>query len=290
MICQSTYDSLDQIPETLREEFHSINGRWELKPEAIPGVGPLFNKALAANEIKAVGQVKTRNERIRILEEENNSLKDKISVIDIPGSKVLSAEDAKNFDIYATLGTPKEIQEKLKQLPELQQQVAKTEMTSSIGKIATAAGINTEVLTDWATSQDSSHLKFVMKSVEQTDAKGVKFTSEVPHVQVSTVDGGTTKVEEKELLPFAKETLPEWKYQALTVGKAAQSPGNTPKPAIGTRLPDLGSAQRQAPAGETKRRAVDIANEQRANRPSPFAPKAPSPTMSPNMPSGFAGK
>ena len=116
MICESQYDSLEAIPETLRGEFEQINGKWQLKQSAIPGVGPLFNSALAANEARAVGQVKTRNEKIRGLEEENNQLKDKLSVLDSPGNKVLSKADADTFDTYTALGTPTEIQKKLEKL------------------------------------------------------------------------------------------------------------------------------------------------------------------------------
>lgn len=289
MICQATYDSLEAIPEALRDEFHQVNGRWELKADAIPGVGPLFNKALAANEQKAVGQVKTRNERIRALEEENNSLKDRIATVDIPGAKILSPEDAKTFDALVALGTPKEIKEKLDKLPELEGQVAKVEMAKSIGEVAAAGGINTDVLTDWAMSSEASHLKFFTKTVEQSDTKGVKTEVQVPYVRIEKSEGGKTKVEEKELLPFAKEALPEWKYAALTAVPEAgkvQSPARPTGPA-GVKIPDLGSARKASEAGANRKRPVEIANEQRAARPSPFAPKAAAPVPT-TLPTGFA--
>jgi len=272
MICQATYDSLDAIPEALRDEFEQVNAKWQLKASAIPGVGPLFNSALAANERKAVDQVKTRNEKIRLLEEEKNNLEDKLATLDVPGHKVLSKEDSELWDKYNALGTPKEIEGKLEQLPTLQQKVAKAESAEMVAKIATAGGVNTEVLSDWASN--ATGLTFFTKSVEQTDAKGVKTTVEVPYVKVETIDGGKTKVEEKELLPFAKETLPEWKYTALTTvnGDAASSSshGNTaPRQVAGVQLPSLGSATTK-PAGDKKERAVDKANKERAAKPNPF--------------------
>ncbi len=285
MICQATYDSLEAIPEALREEFEQKNGKWQLKSEAIPGVGPLFNSALAANESKAVGQVKTRNERIRVLEEELNTAKDKLAVLDTPGNKVLSKDDAASFDAYVALGTPKEIKTKLAQNEELSGKVAKFETGDALAKVAQANGlgdvkINPEVLTDWLTSADNKGVTVFVKTVEQTDAKGAKTNVEVPHVRIEKNEDGVTKVSERELLPFAKEVMPEWKYTALiatgeeasgggkkTATKAAAGAGN----GSGVKIPDLSSARKPVTEGSDKKRPIDLFNEQRAAKANPFA-------------------
>lgn len=277
MICQASYDSLEAIPEALREEFVQINGKWQLKETAIPGVGQLFNSALAANERKAVDQVKKRNEKIVELTEENNTLKDKLAVIDTPGSKQLSKEDAESFDKYTKLGTPKEIETKLTQYTELSEKVTKFETTETLSKIATATnGLNADVLSDWATSKEAEGLSFFVKSVEQTDAKGNKTTSDVPFVRIEKNEGGKIQVSERELLPFAKEMLPDWKYAALTTastngnGKANNAPVNTGVP-NGVKLPDLGSSRNAPDKDSSKKKPIDIFNEQRDARPNPFA-------------------
>jgi hypothetical protein len=283
MICQATYDSLESIPETLRDEFHSVNGKWQLKDTAIPGVGPLFNSALAANEAKAVGQVKTRNEKIKTLEEELNTAKDRLSVLDTPGTKVLSKADGDTFDAYTKLGTPTEIESKLKNHTELETKVATFETGAALSKVTEANGLgdvklNPEVLTDWLASADAKGLKAFVKTVESTDAKGVKTSVEVPYIRVEKTVDGKIEVTEKELLPFAKETLPEWKYSALTSGNGNGN-GNEPgkgKPAplvkgAGVKIPDLGSARKTVDEGADKKRPVDVYNEQRASKPSPFS-------------------
>lgn len=281
MICNATYESMEAIPEALRDEFEQVNGKWQLKASAIPGVGPLFNSALAANESKAVGQVKTRNEKIRVLEEENNSLKDKLSVLDSPGNKVLSKADANTFDAYAALGTPTEIKAKLEKLPELEGKVTQFETADSLVKVTKANGLgdvklNPEVLTDWLRDPANNGITAFVKTEERTDTKGAKVSVEVPYVRVETLEDGKTKVSEKELLTFAKEKMPDWKYTALvagsvedTNGKKAPAPANT----NGVRVPDLGSA-RQEPGAETgAERPVDRFNKQRQAKPSPFAAK-----------------
>lgn len=282
MICEAQYDSLEAIPEALRSEFEQVNGKWQLKASAIPGVGPLFNAALAANEARAVGQVKTRNEKIRNLEEENNQLKDKLSVLDSPGNKVLSKADADTFDAYAALGTPTEIKQKLEKLPELEGKVVKFETSESLQKVTKANGLgevklNPDVLTDWL-AQANGVTAFT-KTEERTDAKGVKTQVEVPYVRIETTENGKVMASEKELLVFAKENLPEWKYTALVSAaptasanqeRGQQAPVNT---GGGVKVPNLGSA-REEPKPDATKRPVDKFNEARASKPNPFAKPA----------------
>lgn len=282
MICEAQYDSLEAIPEALRGEFEQVNGKWQLKTSAIPGVGPLFNSALAANEAKAVGQVKTRNERIRILEEENNQIKDKLSVLDSPGNKVLSKADADTFDAYAKLGTPTEIQKKLEKLPELEGKVTKFETTESLVQVTKANGLgdtklNPEVLTDWLAAPENKGLTVFVKTEERTDNKGVKTNVEVPYIRVEETENGTTKVSERELLTFAKEKMPEWKYSAMTAAVAGDDTrGKAPTGNQGKQVPNLGSARQEPGKDEGAKRPVDKFNEQRAARPNPFnKPVAP---------------
>jgi hypothetical protein len=284
MICNATYENLTDIPDALRDEFEQVNGKWQLKASAVPGVGPLFNSALAANEKKAVDQVKNRNDKIRGLEEENSSLKDKLAVLDSPGNKVLSKADADTFDAFVALGTPAEIKAKLEKLPELEGKVTQFETAQSLTQVSKANGLgdvklNPEVLTDWLAAPENKGVTVFVKTEEKTDAKGVKTSVEVPYVRVEALEDGKTKVSEKELLTFAKEKMKEYQYTALVSGAAetvVTGKGKTTAQTTngnGSRLqvPDLGSA-RQEPGNEgDKKRPVDKFNEARAARPSPFA-------------------
>lgn len=278
MICNATYDSLDAIPEALRDEFHQVDGKWKLKDSAIPGVGPLFNAALYANEQKAVRQAQDRQTKIKALEEDVNRLNDRLAVIDSPGSKSLSKDDADLWEQYNKLGTPKEISTKLTNLTDLQSKVEKFEISEGLAKITSTLQVNPEVLNDWATSSEGKGLTFFVKEVESTDAKGVKTMVATPYVRIETPDDkGKTHVQEKELLGHAKEVLPAWKYDALVTvadanGKGKPTSPGAPAPAPakpGVRLPDLNSSA-QPPASDEKKRPVDSFNERRAAKANPF--------------------
>lgn len=286
MICNAVYDSFDAIPEALRDEFEQVNGKWQLKASAVPGAGPLFNQALAANEKKAVDQVKARNEKIRGLEEENNSLKDKLTVLDSPGNKVLSKADADTFDAYTALGTPKEIKERLEKLPELEGKVTQFETAKSLTDITKANGLgdvklNSEVLSDFLALPENKGVTAFIKTEKRKDAKGAEITVEVPYLKVETLEDGKTKVSEHELLTFAKEKMKEYQYTALVSGAAEPAAGGKGKTAAATatggsslKVPDLGSARQEPGAEGDKKRPVDKYNAARAARPSPFT-KAP---------------
>lgn len=271
MICQATYDSLDAIPEALRDEFEQVKGKWQLKVDAIPGVGPLFNSGLAANEQKAVDQAKRHRDKAKELQLLLDEAQDKLSAIDTPGHKILSGEDAKLFDSYVALGTPKEIETKLTDYESTSTKVRALETKETMSKISESAGLNAEVLTDWATSSEGTGLSFFTRSVEQTDAKGVKTTVDAPFVKIEKVVDGKTQVEEKELLPFAKETLPTWKYEALTSAAVKDPKGSVSQNTSGVRLPNLGSVSKAPEPKAEATRAVDKFNKQRADKPNPFA-------------------
>lgn len=263
MICQATYDSLEAIPEDLREEFHQVKGKWVLKETAIPGVGPLFNPGLAANEERAVSQVKARNERITKLEEENNLLKDKLSALDSPDSRVLSKEDSQTFEAFVALGTPKELKKKLEEHESLSDKVRSYERREEFNKMG-ALGINPDVLSDWA--QSAADLEFVTKSAEEGSGDKKKVTV-TPVVRVPVVENGKSRVVERDLLEYAQEVLPDWKYKALTATAAATEAPDTAPP---VKLPDLRSSKNEPTQDRTKKRPVDRANEERASRPNPF--------------------
>lgn len=282
MICNATYDSFDAIPEALRPEFEQVNGKWQLKADAIPGVGPLFNAGLAANEQRAVGQAKAQRDKAKALQEELDRANDKLSILDSPGNRVLSKADADTFDALVALGTPTEIKAKLDKLPELEAEVSKFATEKTLVEVTKADGLgdvklNPEVLADFLASPDNKGVSVFTKKEERTDSKGAKVSVEVPYVRMETDDNGKTKVSETELLTFAKERMPEWKYAALTAAGPTDNGNRQPAPDTKSqhRVPNLGSAREEPKGGDSAKRPVDKYNEARANKPNPFASKTP---------------
>lgn len=264
MIVQATYKSLDEIPEkfegSLRDEFHQVDGKWVLKDTAIPGVGVLFNKALYDNEQRAITQAKNHRDRAKALEAEVNELRSQLATVQTPGNVSLSSSDAKNWERYTKLGTPKDLEQALEELGSLRDKVQKFELEKAVSDVAKASGLNAEVLSDWAFSSEGKNLAFELKTVDNKQVAFVK-------VEKSDSDGKVS-VEEKELLAFAKEALPEWKYTALTSEVKSQ-----PEIKQSPKLPILGSSQSKVD-NEERKRPVDLFNQQRQTKPSPFLPKA----------------
>lgn len=276
MICQSSYNSYDEIPEALRGEFEQKGAKWVLKADAIPGVGALFNPALYENEQRAITQAKNRKEEVDRLTLRNQELERQVGAAHAPGSVVLGPDDAKLWNEYTPLGTPKDLKKMKARNEELEIKVGTAEMAEQIQKVVKDTGLNHEVLADWAGGPDGKGHSFFTKDVTQ-NIQGKDTVVKVPFVKVETERNGKIEVTEHELLPYAKEKLPEWKYAALTAkpdGKGGAQPAATAAPAAtnGVRLPVLGSAaNKTTPGGGGDKRPVDKFNEERASRPSPFA-------------------
>lgn len=224
MICESSYDSLDQIPEALRDEFEKKGSKYVLKADAIPGVGDLFNAGIAANRDRALKQLKTATEvtipglNSKISELETNQ-PDSLA----PGSVVLSPDDAKAWKRFNELGTVKEVEEKVKKFPELEKEVATTALAASLAAFKDL-GLNNDVLTDWLSNTPG--LTAFLKDGKVLDAKGNQVDGKIPMLKVETPDGNNKiKVEEVALMTYAKEKLPDWKYTALTTPPAAAQGG-----------------------------------------------------------------
>lgn len=283
MICQAIYDNLESIPEALRDEFEQVDGKWRLKETAVPGVGPLFNAALAANEKKAVGQVKTRNERIQaleaektVLETERDDARDELSTYKMPGGRVLSKEDAELFDSYTKLGTPKDLETKLGEFETLQTTVTNLERSTTVAAIAAKANVNAEVLTDWAGTPEAQGVEFFLKTVTTKEA-GKDVTNEVPFARYEKDEAGKKITVEENLMEFAKTRMPEWKFNALTAVVADDKDKNKTA-TTGVRLPALGSAAAPAAPAKDGERPVDRFNAARSAGNNPLRPNKTAPT------------
>lgn len=258
MICEAVYNSFDEIPDTFKSEFESVNGKWQLKETAIPGVGPLFNAALDANAKKAVEQVKRRNQRIKDLEAELDSANTKLELVDIPGATVLNPDDAKLFEEYTKLGSVKDLQEKLEKFADLENQSKEFTLKESIKTISEKTGLNYDVLIDWALL--AKDVEFTSKEVQENGKQIIK-----PLVKLSSKnDKGEISVTEIDLLEHAKKELPDWKFTALTeTSKVTEKPG--------VKIPVLHSSTTdQANNNEPESTAEKFNKRRAAAAPNPF--------------------
>lgn len=266
MICNATYNAYDEIPEALRGEFEQVGDKWQLKESAIPGVGPLFNSAVAANAARAVEQVKLRNGKIRELESKITDLESKVTLSE--GQTVLSDEEQKLFSNLKQFGDAQAIQAAFNELTELRTKLKDVELTSSIEQVAKSANLNGDVLLDWA--KQNPGLKFLTKDVETVDAKGTKTVAKQPVVQLEIEHNGKQKIEEHSLIDYAKSNMPEWKFNAMQATKQ----NSVTVQSDSVRLPALGSAAAPTSIEPNNTRPVDKFNAARAAAPSPFAPAA----------------
>lgn len=270
MIVQSVYDSVDQIPPEYKDEFEFKNGKWQLKADAIPGVGDLFNAGIVANRDRALDQLKAKNTEIQNLNEQLKEAQSKANSAIPAGAVVLQGDDAKAWNEYQALGTPKDLKKVVKEVQTLTEKVRTAELTQSLESVAKAAGLNHGVLSDWATHPiDGKGISFLTKKEKNDKGEDI----EVAYVKVETpIDGNPNKTEVKEhkLLDFAKEKLPDWKFDALTKVEGHKAETK----ATGVVMPNLGKANRDGvkPTGSEEKRAVDKFNAERAQVPNPFTP------------------
>lgn len=270
MLFKAVYDSLDQVPPEYKEHFESKNGKWQLKEDAIEGVGDLFNAGIAANRDKALDQLKARNTEVTSLTAQLKDAESKANSAIPAGAVVLQGDDAKAWTKYQTLGTPKDVEKIVKENSTLNEKVRNIELTSSLESVAKAANLNHGVLSDWATHpSDGKGISFLTKKEKNDKNEDI----EVAYVKVETpVDGQPNKLEVKEhkLIDFAKEKLPEWKFTALTAVEG-QKPAQQRS---GVTFPNLGKANKEGtkPTGGETTKAVEKFNAERAQTPNPFMP------------------
>lgn len=263
MICNATYDKYEDIPEELRPEFESVDGKWNLKESAVPGAGLLFNSSVAANMAKAVNQVKQKNLKIDELTTEIESLK---AQIEKDPTTTMSKKDIELYNKYKELGEYDDLANSINELPTLKENLRKTEVQAMVQSVAQAANLNHDVLNDWMSQRPD--LKFEIQEIETLDEKKQAVKIKKPVVKLETEHNGKIKVEEHDLSEYAKANLPEWKYSAL-MAKAQDQKTQAP---IGAKVPDFGRASVTKEKTQEATRPVDKFNAERAKAVNPFMP------------------
>ncbi len=267
MICQPTYNSLEEIPENLREEFELSKGVYKLKASAIPGVDKLFNEGLVENARRAVEQAKNRRDKIKELEKINEDLEAKLALTEDPGGEILDKQAAEQWKRYSALGTPDEFEKLKSSYASLESEVKVARLKETVEKISKESKLNPDVLMDWV--KESPNISFIRKEVKVTE-KGKESIVSEPWARVETTSpDGKVTVEEKPLLDAAKASLADWKFAVLTKPSEGKPPQASPS---GVRLPSFSKTEGEGEPIQKSfgRAAAEKLNAARMNAPSPF--------------------
>lgn len=277
-ICQATYDSLEAIPEALRGEFENKNGKWVIKADAVPGAAEVLNPGLAANRDRALDQYTREQQRATKLEGDLAQAQSELNNMRAPGSRILGSDDAKAYDGYVALGSVKDVKKIVDEHPKLVAQVEGVKLEGSLQKIAEEAGINFEVLKDWAKMDSAKNLEFFTKEVEidNPDKAGEKIKVKQLAAKRSDEVNGKTEITEVSFDDLAS-ALPSYMKDALTkteTGDESDKGKSAIQQGKGVRIPNLSSTQNTTTAKDTDKRPVDQFNKEREAKVNPLMPAA----------------
>jgi hypothetical protein len=258
MICQSVYATAAEIPDFAKADFEQrADGKFYLKPDAIPGAAELLNPGLEANRARWQQQKEAADGRATAAE-----------------TRAANAEA---------------------ELSRIRTKVARGELEKSLREISEKSHvkINGDVLADWLSGERGKGLKAVLKPAEVDDGKGGKVTVQMPFIVKSEPVSGspnTFKETETALIDFAKSNLPSYLVTALETpaasggasgdaGGASGGGANSGAPVItgSVRLPNLGGGAATGTTGATKggtdaNSVVDGFNAARDTRKNPLSP------------------
>lgn len=279
MICQSSYDSFEAIPEAMRGDFENKNGKWVMKLDAIPGAAELLNPGLAANRDRALTQYTNEQTRAAGLETQLAQATAELNNIKSPGSRILGGDDAKAYDGYVALGSLKDVKKIVDDHPKLVAQVEGAAKETTIQKVAAETGVNPEVLKDWANMESAKNLEFYAKEVEIDDPAGGKDKVKVKqlYAKKSSVVDGKTEITDHSFDELTSN-IPSYMKEALTKVETAEGETTNGQSAIvankGVQIPNLGST-RTTPVKTDDKKPVDTFNKARESKVNPLLPSAP---------------
>lgn len=279
MICESSYDSKDKIPTQFVDEFENVNGKWVLKSDAIPGAAELLNPGLASNRDSIRGELVTAKREKDEATRRADGLERELAASKQPGGRVLSEADAKSFDNFTKLGTYADVKKKIDEHKVFAEKIQSYDLEKAVSEVATAAGLNPEVLRDWALHPtEGDGLQFFLKDETIKDAKGAETVVKKAYVKVSKKNGDSTEVSEHPIDTVATERLPKFKQEALKTQASTDDKGKSSQPVLnggGIRVPDSSSASSsKGSGGEGGERLADRYNKQRTSGVNPFATPA----------------
>lgn len=238
MICKAVYDTEAEVPAQFKADFQQrADGKWVMKEDAVPGAAELLNPGLAANRDRALQQKATAETKAATAEAQAAEATRELERVRTPGGKVLTPEEAKEWEKFAGLGVKAKDAEKIikTDFPRLQAAEQLRTRQQAWAKAATelapfGVNLNLEALSDLMTHpQRGEGLELESRPVEIDNPNGAgKITVNLPHIiQRVPVAGKEGEFELKPtfLLDFAAGNWPAWAVTALTSGAPEQAGG-----------------------------------------------------------------
>lgn len=175
-----------------------------------------------------LGEAHKHREDKRKLREEIDLLKTKTPP---EGARVLSKEEAGDYEAYLQLGKPADVKKSLEGLSELQEKVRKFEREGAVREAAEALGYNHSVLEKLLEGE------IEMREIEVQDSQGNKSSKKAPYVK--TADGVVTLLKDHAEACWS-DFMPSLANQART---------NDSAQAVGVQYGAAGNGQ-PAPKGQ----------------------------------------
>jgi hypothetical protein len=234
VICQAVYNTEAEVPAQFKADFQQrADGKWVMKEDAVPGAAELLNPGLAANRDRALTQKATAETKAATAEARAAEAVRELEQVRAPGAKVLTPEQAKEWEKFAGLGIPAKDAEKIikTDFPRLQEAETLRSRQQTWAKAVEqlqpfGVNLNLEALSDLLTHpQRGAGLELESRPVEIDNGQGGKVTVNLPHI-IKRVPAASGKADEFELkatflLDYAAAEWPAWAVQAITSAPAA---------------------------------------------------------------------
>lgn len=312
---KAVYDAQTDVPEWARTQnlyAQRSDGKWEFKHSEVEGIAELSNPGLAANRDRFSREKEAAETRATEAERLRGEAERQLAAVRTPGSVILSADDAKAWQGFSSLGTLAQVKKMVEEHPDLKKKVELQGQESLWKEAAGDLRLNFDVLKDQLMSSRGEGVTITRKQVEVVDQQGQKSLAMRPFVvRREKVEGGGFKETETGLLEFATANWPAYLVAALQTSATSSEQGGegqggaldeegaygtgllqpsygaggpTPAPVAtggggGLKLPVLGSATpqqgntRSAGALDPTKLANDF-NAARNTRPNPLNPQA----------------
>ena len=255
---------------TLKEKVTAFLARHGVKPE--PAIEAAVTELLTDNQRyrQKLRDAQTEgpyrpDARVMELENENQSLEQEITrlsgLIPVAGSVVLSAEDAKAWDIFKALGKADDVKKLVtEEVPALRTKVSDAERKTAATDAASALGWNPDATTALIADKQ---LVVTLVDGKDKDGKAIK----VPHVRPAADE----KAQATPLTEWVEKNA-AYLTPALTA-KSAGGTGGASQGTQGTPFPVQRGGGSSPTAGDPVADFLKQSNDARAARPNPLIPR-----------------
>jgi hypothetical protein len=250
---KGSYMSEADIPAEDKHLYKQVGGKWVFDTELFDEdeIENLVVPGLTSNKSKLKEEKTNSQTALREEKEKTQQLQAELDKIQKPGTKVLSKEEAEQFEEYQKLGPAKDIDAKLKKSEENEKRVKEIEAEKEDDKIISEAKVDKQAFNDFKKLHGEG-LKFVTKEIEEQDPKNAKnkIKRTALMVQYDEKDGNTVKSREKELSEYAKEkNVSQYLVDAIFATEVKGQQPNNQQRKIGVHVPSLAANSSKKPEG-----------------------------------------